>query len=162
MRQLPLSLRALLATAIPVTVAGVVPWLMLGGALPRVPAWRYGLLVPMLGGLALALWGIVLFATRGRGTLAPVSPPTQFVACGPYRFTRNPMYVGVTCWLLGLAMFTGARALLWYAVLVPVGFHMFVRFVEEPKLRRRFGAEYEAYTQRVPRWLGRRRGTREA
>lgn len=161
MLRLPLAFRAVLATALPITVAGVVPWLMLGGVWPRVPAWRYAFLAPMLAGLAFAAWSMLLFATVGRGTLAPVDPPRVFVADGPYRFTRNPMYVGVTCWLLGLAALTASRDLLWYAALVPVGFHLFVRLVEEPMLRRRFGATYEAYTRRVPRWLGRRRGTRE-
>ena len=162
MARLPLALRAVLATAIPLTVAGVGPWLLLDGLAPHVPVWRYAMLIPGGGGLALTLWAIVLFATHGRGTLAPVSPPTRFVAHGPYRFTRNPMYVGVTCWLLGLAVMTGAGVLLWYAGIVAVGFHLFVRFVEEPMLRRRFGEEYQAYTRRVPRWLGCRRGTHEA
>jgi protein-S-isoprenylcysteine O-methyltransferase Ste14 len=158
---LPLALRAVLATALPITVAGVVPWLLLYGAWPRVPAWRYAFLSLMLGGLALAAWAVVLFATAGRGTLVPVDPPRLFVERGPYRLTRNPMYVGVTCWLLGLAGLTGTRVLLSYVVGVAVGFHLFVRFVEEPMLRRRFGAEYDTYARRVPRWLGRRRGTHE-
>jgi protein-S-isoprenylcysteine O-methyltransferase Ste14 len=156
----PLALRAVLATVIPLTVAGLVPWLLLGETIPRaMPAWRFVFLAPMLGGVFLLGWSVALFAVSGRGTLAPIDPPTVFVAHGPYRVTRNPMYVGVSCWLLGLAALTAARPLISYALLVPLAFHAFVRLVEEPSLQRRFGASYEEYTQCVPRWLGRRRGT---
>ena len=160
--RVPLPLRAVLATAIPITVAAVVPWLLLGRVIPAVPSWRLVLLLPMLGGLAFGAWDVALFATEGRGTLAPIDPPSVFVARGPYRLTRNPMYLGVACWLLGLSALTGARVLLWYALVIPIGFHAFVVLVEEPGLRRRFGASYEEYTRRVPRWLGRRRGTPRA
>ena len=160
--RVPLPLRAVLATAMPITVAGVVPWLLLGRAFPAVQAWRLVLLLPMLGGLAFGAWAVALFATVGRGTLAPIDPPTVFVARGPYRLTRNPMYLGVACWLLSLSALTGARVLLWYALAVLFGFHAFVVLVEEPGLRRRFGASYEKYTQRVPRWLGRRHRTSQA
>ncbi len=158
--RVPLLIRAPLATVIPLTVAGVGPWLLLRRSLPTVPsAWRLVFAVPMIAGLALLVWSIVLFAVVGRGTLAPLDPPIAFVARGPYRVTRNPMYVGVTLWLVGLALLTGARPLVWYAVIVSLGFHLFVTLVEEPGLRRRFGESYEAYTRSVPRWLGRRRGT---
>jgi len=161
--KIPLAVRAPLATAIPLTVAGVVPWLLLGETLPRaVPAWRLVFLVPMLAGLGFGAWSIVLFAVAGRGTLAPIDPPTIFVARGPYEVTRNPMYVGVALWLVGLAALTGQRSLAWYALIVIAWFHLFVVLVEEPGLRRRFGTFYEAYVRRVPRWLGRRRGTHSA
>ncbi len=158
--RLPLALRAILATLIPILVAFIGPWVALGGALPM-PAsyWRLIFLVPMLLGIALLAWCIVIFAQYGRGTLAPLDPPTVFVARGPYLVTRNPMYVGVSSWLLGVAALTDARLLWWYALITMAAFHFFVRLVEEPLLRRRFGATYDDYTRNVPRWLGRRRGT---
>lgn len=151
--RLPLAVRAVLAMAIPITVAGIVPWVLLEPTLPPIPPWRYLMVIPMAGGLLFAGWAVLLFFQHGRGTLAPIDPPTVFVAHGPYRVTRNPMYVGITCWLLSWAALTGSRVLTWYALLLPVGFHLFVRFVEEPVLRRRFGAAYETYTRQVPRWI---------
>ena len=158
--RVPLALRASLAVVIPLTVAGIGPWLVAGRAAWHVgQPWRLVFLLPMAAGAALLFTCIVLFAVAGGGTLAPVDPPTHFVAVGPYRFTRNPMYVGVTLWLVGQALLTSVGTLVWYACIVPVGFHLFVRLVEEPSLRRRFGDAYDTYTQRVPRWLGHRRGT---
>ncbi|MDP1890693.1 MAG: isoprenylcysteine carboxylmethyltransferase family protein [Gemmatimonadaceae bacterium] len=157
---LPLAIRAPLATVIPLTVAGFVPWLLLDQTLPRgVTPWRLVFLLPMAAGLLLGLWSVVLFAVTGRGTLAPVDPPDIFVARGPYRVTRNPMYVGVVLWLVGLAALSGGRMLAWYAFAVLAWLHLFVVLVEEPGLRRRFGGSYESYARNVPRWLGRRRGT---
>ncbi len=158
--RIPLAVRALVATVIPLTVAGLAPsYLLSRFAWRAVPAWHAVFAIPMAAGIGLLGYCIVLFAITGRGTLAPLDPPTVFVARGPYRFTRNPMYVGVSLWLWGLAAFTNTRVMLMYALSAAIGFHVFVTLVEEPALRRRFGASYEAYVQRVPRWLGRRRGT---
>lgn len=152
--RVPLVVRAVLATAVPLTVAGLVPWLLLDGRVEPAAPWRWLFALPMIGGVLFGAWSVVLFGVRGRGTLAPIDPPTTFVAQGPYRITRNPMYVGVTCWLLSLAGFTASRAVLLYALLLPLGFHAFVVLVEEPGLKRRFGAAYAEYLTRVPRWLG--------
>lgn len=154
-------MRAVLATAIPFAVGGVGPWLLLDGTLPATwTPWRVIALVPMTAGLALLTHCIMLFARVGHGTLAPVDAPAHFVFVGPYRWTRNPMYVGVALWLLGAAVFAESARLGEYAAVVVLGFHAFVKLYEEPRLRAQFGSEYDAYVQRVPRWLGRRRGTR--
>ena len=159
--RIPLPFRALVATVLPLTVGGLGPVLLTTAGVWRgIPAWRLVFAVPMAAGLALLAWSILLFAIEGQGTLAPIDPPTVFVARGPYRVTRNPMYLGVLLWLTGLASLTGARSLGWDTCIVAAGFHTFVTLVEEPGLRRRFGASYEAYTKSVPRWLGLRRGTR--
>ena len=153
----------LAALALPGVIGGLVPWLILGRALhvtAAPPARLVAALLMMEAGLALLVWCIVLFAIVGRGTLAPVDPPTVFVARGPYRFTRNPMYVGVTTWLVGLAVLTANQPLAWYALVVAVAFHARVIWNEEPVLRRRFGASYDHYCARVPRWFGSRRDTR--
>jgi protein-S-isoprenylcysteine O-methyltransferase Ste14 len=75
------------------------------------------------------------------------------VVRGLYRFTRNPMYVGVLTVILGIAALHRSPAVVAYAAVVATGFHLFVRLYEEPHLRRVFGAEYEAYCARVSRWL---------
>jgi protein-S-isoprenylcysteine O-methyltransferase Ste14 len=102
--------------------------------------------------LACAFWG---FAIRGRGTPAPFDPPRKLVSEGPYRFVRNPMYWGVFSVVLGEAAMFHSRVLLELALGFLVATSLFVLLYEEPVLRRKFGAEYEEYCRRVPRWFPR-------
>jgi protein-S-isoprenylcysteine O-methyltransferase Ste14 len=68
---------------------------------------------------------------------------------------RNPMYVAVLLVVLGEAILFRSLLLAGYALLLWAAFHAFVVFVQEPQLRRRFGASYETYVHSVPRWLPR-------
>jgi protein-S-isoprenylcysteine O-methyltransferase Ste14 len=110
-----------------------------------------GMIVGSIGA-ALALWCIFTFATIGKGTPAPFDPPRKLVIRGPYRFVRNPMYVGAILALAGAALFYKSAPLLAYAAAFLVVCHIFVLAYEEPTLRRRFGPEYEPYCERVKRW----------
>jgi protein-S-isoprenylcysteine O-methyltransferase Ste14 len=74
------------------------------------------------------------------------------VVRGPYRYVRNPMYVGAAIALAGAAFFYQTAALLAYAATFLVLMHMFVVLYEEPTLRRSFGNDYDAYCRRVGRW----------
>jgi protein-S-isoprenylcysteine O-methyltransferase Ste14 len=103
-------------------------------------------------GTAVALWCIFTFATIGKGTPAPFDPPRRLVIRGPYRFVRNPMYIGAALALAGAAVFYRSLPLLAYAAAFLVVCHLFVLAYEEPTLRRTFGADYEVYCQRVSRW----------
>ena len=103
-------------------------------------------------GAALALWCISTFATIGKGTPAPFDPPRRLVIRGPYRFVRNPMYIGAALALAGAALCYKSASLLAYAVAFLLLCHLFVLAYEEPTLRRIFGADYEAYCRRVSRW----------
>ncbi len=116
--------------------------------------------VPIVAGAALMLWCWYDFATRGRGTPAPYDPPRALVVAGPYRVVRNPMYVAGVAFLVGLAIVTGAPALLAYAAAFFAATALFVLGYEEPALRRRFGAEYESYCRAVPRWVPGQRAAR--
>jgi protein-S-isoprenylcysteine O-methyltransferase Ste14 len=113
----------------------------------------------MAGGVLLSLGTFLLllcvreFYVSGRGTLAPWDPPRQLVTSGPYRCSRNPMYVGVILILSGWCVFWGSRTLLIYEVLIMAGFHLRVLLFEEPWAAGRFGAEWDAYRARVPRWV---------
>jgi len=154
-RPAPLALRSgLAALLMPGIVAGVVPQLILRGHTHRAPTMAalagYGLAA---AGLALLLACIIRFAHEGGGTLAPYDPPRALVARGAYRFTRNPMYVGVLAILGGLALATLSPALLGYAMVVALCFYTFVVTIEEPSLERQFGDAYRAYKASVPRWL---------
>jgi len=102
--------------------------------------------------VATAFWG---FALRGKGTPAPIDPPKKLVVEGPYRVVRNPMYWAVACVMMGEALAFRSMALAELAIAFFAGTILFVLLYEEPTLRRKFGAEYEAYCRRVPRWLPR-------
>ena len=112
----------------------------------------FGIVVGVAGG-ALALWCIFTFAFIGRGTPAPFDPPRKLVIRGPYRYVRNPMYLGAALALCGAALFYRSSLLFGYAVLFLLAVHAFVVSYEEPTLVRLCGAEYEAYRKRVGRWL---------
>lgn len=124
-----------------------------GVARPSVmgPAQVAGIAMVAVGG-AIALWCIVTFVVVGKGTPAPFDPPRRFVAQGPYRFVRNPMYIGAGLALAGAALFYRSTALLAYAGSLWLITHLFVVGYEEPTLRRTFGDEYESYCRRTCRW----------
>ena len=104
-------------------------------------------------GLLRCIWE---FAARGRGTLAPVDPPTRLVVSGLYRYVRNPMYVCVVTILAGEALLWRSAALGIYAGAFLAVTHAFILIHEEPALRQTFGASYTAYTRSVSRWIPRR------
>lgn len=111
--------------------------------------------VVMLAGAALAVSCIATFVVRGRGTPAIFDPPRQFVAVGPYRYVRNPMYIGGFILFLGLALYLRSVSILsMAAVFVPI-VHLLVVLYEEPTLRRKFDGPYENYLSTVARWLPR-------
>jgi len=118
-----------------------------------------GLAVVVVGG-AVALWCILTFVFVGKGTPAPFDPPRRLVVRGPYRFVRNPMYIGAALALAGAALFYGSWPLLAYTAAFLLITQLFVLLYEEPTLRRMFGAEYEEYCRRVERWLPILRGPR--
>jgi len=119
---------------------GILAWLAL-------PLW-------LIGGIVL-LWSFWNFLVQGRGTPAPIDPPKELVATGFYRYVRNPMYVGVLLMLIGHFLWFEFVWLIAYAVIAFLIVHVFVTLYEEPTLRRKFGASYEEYLNRVPRWIPR-------
>lgn len=103
-------------------------------------------------GAAVALWCVFTFASWGRGTPAPFDPPRRLVVQGPYRYVRNPMYIGAGVALGAAALFYGSLTLLLYTGLFFLVTHLFVVWHEEPALRRTFGQDYEDYCSQVRRW----------
>ena len=106
-------------------------------------------------GTAIALWCVFTFVFIGKGTPAPFDPPRKLVIRGPYRFVRNPMYIGAGITLTGAALFYQSLSIFIYTGAFFLVTHLFVVLYEEPTLRRTFGDEYEAYFRRVSRWLPR-------
>jgi protein-S-isoprenylcysteine O-methyltransferase Ste14 len=111
----------------------------------------------VLLGSAVALACVLSFAFEGRGTPARFDAPRRLVTRGPYRFARNPMYLGALRVLGGAALYCESLWLGGYAALLAVVADLFVRHYEEPRLQRTFGAEYDAYCRRVRRWRPGRR-----
>src|SRR5216110_2917447 len=108
-------------------------------------------------GTVIALWCVFTFVFIGKGTPAPFDPPRRLVIRGPYRFVRNPMYIGAVVALCGAALFYEARSILIYAGAFLAATHLFVVAYEEPTLRRTFGPDYEGYCRQVRRWWPRLR-----
>jgi protein-S-isoprenylcysteine O-methyltransferase Ste14 len=111
-----------------------------------------GLLIFTLGWY-LTIDCIYRFAVYGNGTLSPADPTKKLVINGWYRYTRNPMYVGVMMILLGEVIFFRSTQLLFYTLFVMAAFTVFIIVIEEPRLKRDFGEEYLAYSKRVRRWI---------
>ena len=150
-----IALRSLVSVIVlPGVAALLIPWLIVGPlGRPEGVAWLG--LVPLGFGLVLFTWCVIEFGRRGRGTLAPWDAPRRFVAVGPYRLVRNPMYLGVASIVLGEAILLRSPSLLVYLAALAAAWHLFVILWEEPSLERTFGDEYRAYRARVPRWLPR-------
>ena len=154
--------RALLAfLALPVVVAGLLPWYLSGLDGGRMEGTVLGW--PIL----LAGVGVLLVCTRdfyaaGKGTLAPWDPPKKLVIIGLYRFMRNPMYAGVLGCVAGWSLIAGSPLLAVYTLTLAIGFHLRVVFYEEPTLARHFGDEWERYRAAVNRWLPRPRSNSDS
>lgn len=148
---------ALFTLVAPGTVTGVLPalvrWLEGGGFQP-VSGWRGPLGVILIGiGFAIYLWCAADFVRRGHGTPNPADPPKKLVVEGLYRWSRNPMYVGVVLLVVGEATALGSTGVAVYAACLWTAFHLRVVLYEEPVLKRKFGATFDDYRAAVPRWL---------
>ena len=121
--------------------------------LPLAPAFGYGwgsFLV--LGGLSLLLLGARRFRAAGTN-IPPTLPTTALVVTGPYRWSRNPLYLAMIAMYLGL----GIAALSLWALLLAVPLILLLNYGviirEEAYLERKFGGDYRAYCARVGRWI---------
>ena len=114
--------------------------------------WRGVGAVAVLGGLVLTIWPLRLFDDADT-THHPYGRPGVFIRGGPYRFSRNPMYLGVTVFVLGVGVLVGTPALtfccLAFAWIIDV--HFIPR--EERALETQFGDDYAEYRSQVRRWL---------
>ncbi len=106
----------------------------------------------LLAGIVTAAWGMLTFA-RAHTAIIPNRPATSLVDTGPYKFTRNPMYTGMTLAYLGVAVHLNSG---WAFLLLPFVLFLLHRFViqkEERYLSAAFGETYGAYRARVKRWV---------
>ena len=149
-----LFLKNLLFTLLlPGTVAVYLPLLIAGGEVTA-SGWQLTVTTLLFGvGGVIYFWCLWDFATFGRATPAPIDAPKKLVVRGLYRYSRNPMYVGVLTVILGWTVLFGSGWLVLYAAVVATVFHLFVLLYEEPHLRKLFGGQYEEYCTQVGRWL---------
>ena len=140
----------------PGVVAGWIPYALSGWrfepALLGFPAGRIagGILVAI--GLAVLVDCFKRFAIEGVGTPAPVAPTEYLVGSGPYRYVRNPMYLAVVSIILGQGILLGSLALLGYAGVVWLLFHVFVCAYEEPTFGSSSGSRIGPTRLGVGRW----------
>jgi protein-S-isoprenylcysteine O-methyltransferase Ste14 len=158
--RVPVGLRTLAyGTVFLAALLGALPWLADRAARSALPwrldlgPWRWAgwalLGLALLAYLAVA----ALLVRRGKGPYVEFDPPKELVTSGPYARSRNPIVLLVLAMLLGLGVaLSSVGVLLLFALALPLAWAQ-VRLVEEPRLRRRFGAAYDDYCRRVPRWL---------
>ena len=106
-----------------------------------------------VAGAAVAVSCVAVFVHKGRGTPAPFDAPREFVASGPYRYVRNPMYIGGLGVMLGFGLALRSASIALLAVAASALMHAFVVRYEEPTLEKRFGAAYLSYKRSVRRWI---------
>ena len=122
-------------------------------------AWHGGRPTVVWWGLPLMVWGYLQYRLvggfrlpRAGGTAGMDTMPNWILDHGPYRFTRNPMYLGHIIFLVGLAITFWS----WFALILlaarAVWFHLRVLH-DEQRLHTEFGADYDAYRARVRRWI---------
>lgn len=144
--------------ALGATFGALLPYLLGDWHMHRpLPGWAAA---EAVGGVLVAV-GLVPIGTsfaefvRADGTPVPVASPPRLLVQGPYRYVRNPIYVGFLVVLLGETLIVGSIGLLEYTAFAFCIGAGAVRFYEEPTLARRFGAEYQSYRRAVHAWIPR-------
>lgn len=139
-------------TLIYVVVALLISWRLGWPELPGLPLRKLGVALALIP-WALPVWAFSVFRRAGT-EIDPVSATNRaLVVGGPYRYTRNPMYLGLVLVTFGIAIWVGA----WPMFLAPIAVFATANWVhipfEEAKMRRQFGAAFDEYTARVRRWI---------
>jgi protein-S-isoprenylcysteine O-methyltransferase Ste14 len=120
--------------------------------IPAHPLTTFAGVLFLAGWMALTLESVGRFR-RSKTSIVPIRPAEALVSTGPYRYTRNPMYVSLALLTIGCGLLLAT----WWPIILVVPTLAIVQQVviarEERYLRRRFGADYDAYARRVRRWL---------
>ena len=136
-------------------------YLIIAGALSWFYPWRalIDLRIAWLGvalvaiGVAISAWAFLLFRREGT-EIDPTSETNKsLVVGGPFRFTRNPMYLGLVISTLGIAFWVGLLPMFAVPLLVFATANRTHIPFEEAKMRRQFGAAFDQYTRQVRRWI---------
>lgn len=138
--------------AIYILLAAAASWLLGWPTLPGMPIVPLGSAMVALAGIP-AFWAFALFRSEDTEINPTSQTNRKLVTSGPYRFTRNPMYLSLVMLTLGIAIWVGS----WPFFLAPIAVFATANWVhipyEEGKMRRQFGAEFHDYMRRVRRWM---------
>ena len=139
-------------TLIYIVIGVAVSWVLHWPKLPGLPILPLGIALALAAWI-LPVWAIALFRREGT-EVNPTSPTNRkLVVSGPYGFTRNPMYLGLVIFTVGLALCIGT----WPMFVVPFAVFATANWIhipfEQAKMRRQFGADYDGYVARVRRWM---------
>jgi len=164
MRKVVILLKSLFMASCATLIFGVITWQLrrLDSFIPvSLPPWMaVGGIILMIAGGILAFTCFGLFSASGALSLHarfPFPDPEVFISWGPYKYVRNPMAKGGLTVLCGWGFYRLSPSIVLFAVLMTVLMHLFVVYVEEPQLERRFGESYREYKGRVHRWIPGRR-----
>ncbi len=139
-------------TLIYIAAGAAISWALGWPMLPGLPLTRLGFAVIALGCIP-PIWAFMLFWRAGTEVDPTSVANRKLVTAGPYRFTRNPMYLGLVVIALGIAFWIGA----WPMFLAPIAVFITLDRVhipfEEAKMRRQFATEFDDYVGRVRRWV---------
>ncbi len=158
-----LIVRALFSLILPITIAFILPLLIIIGFHNQLLTFNSALNGAMLAigtflivlGIGFVVYTNKAFLRIGKGTLAPWDPPKKLVVAGAYRFVRNPMISGVLMIVLGEALIFSSIELFVLFLLFFIVNHLYFVYFEEPGLMKRFGEDYVVYKKNVPRWVPR-------
>ena len=121
----------------------------------------YGGGVLFVAGALLLFSGAYYLVLRGEGTPLPFDPTKRLVVAGPYARLQHPMALGLFAMAFAEALWFHSPSLGIYALLLTILVNLYLRYLEEPGLGRRFGEDYRTYRAAVPRWLPFSRPTSE-
>jgi protein-S-isoprenylcysteine O-methyltransferase Ste14 len=139
-------------TLIYVLIAAVISWWLGWPRIPGFPVVALGIALVLVA-LILQVWAVVLFRREGTEINPTSASNRQLIVAGPYRFTRNPMYLGLVILTLGIAAWVGAWPMLIASCAAFVTADWIHIPFEEAKMRRQFGPTYNDYVAQVRRWL---------
>lgn len=141
----------------PGTVTVFIPYRILTPtSIPGPDSWsvsQHAAILVLAIGTAILLTSIWSFARVGRGSLAPFDETDRLIVVGPYRYVRNPMYVGVLTILLAESWFFWSGRLLTYTAICFVVANLVVIGYEENRLRLKYGEDFRRYCEHVGRWI---------
>jgi protein-S-isoprenylcysteine O-methyltransferase Ste14 len=138
-------------------VLGYLPWQVL--RLDALIGDYVGTLLQYGGVLLFLMGALVLFSgayylvARGEGTPLPFDPPKRMVVAGPYAYIQHPMALGLLLIAFAEALWLASPSLVIYALLLTVLLNVYILYIEEPGLARRFGEDYRTYQAATPRWI---------
>jgi|SRR3989344_1300597 len=108
--------------------------------------------VVLLFGIVVRIWATVAFS-RNKVKVLQLSAPDTLVQDGPYAYSRNPLYVGIFCMVLGVALLLGSVTAVLFSVLLLFFANWWIQTREEPSLLKKFGDSYKNYLQVTRRWV---------